>query len=190
MRHKESGWRLGRNTAHRRSLLRNLVTSLILEERIETTVIKAKAMRPNVEKMITLGKRGGLSARRQAAAYLMTREAVTKLFDTIAPRFAERPGGYTRLLRIGYRKGDSAEVAQVELIGSEYDPKAKEAENAEEQKPKAKGVGGRLRAAAERLRGGGKKDENEAGGGSKNKATKPAKGTARRATTPRKAGGS
>jgi hypothetical protein len=131
-----------------------------------------------------------LTARRLVMQDLQDREVVTKLFDTIAPRFAERPGGYTRLLRIGYRKGDSAEVAQVELIGSEFDPKAKEAEGGEEQKPKAKGVGGRLRAAAERLRGGGKKDETETGGGSKNKATKPAKGTARRATTPRKAGGS
>ena len=85
MRHKVAGWKLGRNTSHRRSLLRNLVTSLILEERIETTVPKAKAMRPLVEKMITLGKRGDLSARRQALAYLMTSAAVDKLFDTVAP---------------------------------------------------------------------------------------------------------
>ena len=119
MRHKESGWRLGRNTAHRRSLLRNLVTSLILEERVETTVIKAKAMRPNVEKMITLGKRGDLSARRQAAAYLMTREAVTKLFDTIAPRYGDRNGGYLRIIRAGWKKGDGAETAFIELLGSE-----------------------------------------------------------------------
>ena len=119
MRHKESGWRLGRNTAHRRSLLRNLVTSLILEERIETTVIKAKAMRPNVEKMITLGKRGDLSARRQAAAYLMTREAVTKLFDTIAPRYGDRNGGYLRIIRGGWKKGDGADTAFIELLGSE-----------------------------------------------------------------------
>ena len=112
---------------------------------------------------------------------------VTKLFDTIAPRFAARAGGYTRLLRVGFRRGDSAEVAQVELVGSEFDPKAKvEADAAAEAKPKTKGVGGRLRAAADRLRG--KKDDNEAGGGKK--ATKPAKGTARRSTTPRKAGGS
>jgi large subunit ribosomal protein L17 len=119
MRHKESGWKLGRNTSHRRSLLRNLVTSLILEERIETTVIKAKAMRPNVEKMITLGKRGDLSARRQAAAYLMTGEAVTKLFDTIAPRFGDRNGGYLRIVRSTWRKGDGAETAFIELLGSE-----------------------------------------------------------------------
>src|SRR5919197_1464353 len=119
MRHKESGWKLGRNTAHRRSLLRNLVTSLILEERIETTMPKAKALRPRVEKMITLGKRGDLSARRQAAAYLMTREAVNKLFDTIGPRFGDREGGYLRIVRGGWQKGDGAEKAFIELLGSE-----------------------------------------------------------------------
>ncbi|MBZ5597656.1 MAG: 50S ribosomal protein L17 [Acidobacteriia bacterium] len=119
MRHKEAGWKLGRNTSHRRSLLRNLVTSLIVEERIETTVPKAKAMRPNVEKMITLGKRGDLSARRLAAAYLMTREAVDKLFDTIGPRFGDRNGGYVRIVRTGWNKGDGADKAFIELLGSE-----------------------------------------------------------------------
>jgi large subunit ribosomal protein L17 len=119
MRHKEAGWKLGRNTSHRRSLLRNLVTSLIVEERIETTVPKAKAMRPNVEKMITLGKRGDLAARRRAAAYLMTREAVNKLFDTIGPRFGDRNGGYLRIVRTGWNKGDGADKAFIELLGSE-----------------------------------------------------------------------
>jgi large subunit ribosomal protein L17 len=119
MRHKKAGWKLGRNTAHRRSLLRNLCTSLIIEERIETTLPKAKALRPNVEKMITLGKRGDLSARRQAAAYLMTREAVNKLFDTIGPRFGDRNGGYLRIVRTGWQKGDGADKAFVELLGSE-----------------------------------------------------------------------
>jgi large subunit ribosomal protein L17 len=119
MRHKESGWKLGRNTAHRRSLLRNLVTSLIVEERIETTLPKAKALRPQVEKMITLGKRGDLSARRQAAAYLMTRDAVTKLFDTVAPRFGDRNGGYLRIVRTGWQRGDGTDKAFVELLGSE-----------------------------------------------------------------------
>jgi len=119
MRHKEAGWKLGRNTAHRRSLLRNLVTSLIIEERIETTIPKAKAMRPNVEKMITLGKRGDLAARRQAGAYLMTREAVNKLFDTIGPRFGDRNGGYLRIVRTGWNKGDGADKAFIELLGSE-----------------------------------------------------------------------
>lgn len=105
--------------AHRRALLRNLVTSLILEERVETTVQKAKAMRPQVEKMITLGKRGDLAARRLAGSYLMTRDAVDKLFETIGPRFGDRPGGYLRIVRSGWQKGDGAEKAFIELLGSE-----------------------------------------------------------------------
>ena len=100
-------------------MLRNMVTSIIMEERIETTVIKAKAVRPSVEKMITLGKKGDLAARRQAAAYLMTAEAVRKLFDTVAPRFGDRKGGYTRIVRTAWRKGDGAEKAFIELLGSE-----------------------------------------------------------------------
>ena len=119
MRHKVAGYKLGRTTSHRRSLLRNMVTSLIMEERIETTAIKAKAVRPQVEKMITLGKRGDLAARRQAAAYLMTDEAVKKLFDTVAPRFGDRNGGYVRIVRTGWRKGDATDKAFVELLGSE-----------------------------------------------------------------------
>lgn len=110
---------MGRNTEHRRALLRNLVTSLIVEERIETTVTKAKAMRPHVEKMITLGKRGDVAARRQAMSYLMTRDAVDKLFDTISPRFGDRPGGYLRIIHSGFRRGDASEMAFVELLGSE-----------------------------------------------------------------------
>ncbi|HEV8525604.1 MAG TPA: 50S ribosomal protein L17 [Terriglobales bacterium] len=118
MRHLKAGWKLGRNTSHRRALLRNLVTSLILEERIETTVAKAKAMRPHVEKMITLGKRGDLAARRLAASFLMTPAAVRKLWD-IAPRFGDRNGGYLRIVRTGWQRGDGAEKAFIELIGSE-----------------------------------------------------------------------
>src|SRR5215469_481244 len=119
MRHKVAGYKLGRNTAHRRSLLRNLVTSIIIEERIETTIPKAKAMRPQVEKMITLGKRGDLSARLQALAYLMTSAAVYKLFDTIGPRFGDRNGGYLRIVRTGFQRGDGADEAFIELLGSE-----------------------------------------------------------------------
>jgi large subunit ribosomal protein L17 len=100
-------------------MLRNMVTSIIMEERIETTVIKAKAVRPSVEKMITLGKKGDLASRRQAKAYLMTDEAVHKLFDTVAPRFGDRKGGYTRIVRTVWRKGDGAEKAFIELLGSE-----------------------------------------------------------------------
>src|SRR5437588_12971177 len=119
MRHKVAGFKLGRTTSHRRSLLRNMATSLIIEERIETTVPKAKALRPTVEKMITLGKRGTLAARRQAMSYLMTDEAVTKLFDTIGPRFGDRNGGYLRIVRTGFQKGDGADKAFIELLGSE-----------------------------------------------------------------------
>jgi len=137
MRHKVAGWKLGRNTSHRRSLLRNLVTSLILEERIETTVPKAKALRPKVEKMITLGKRGDLSARRQAAAYLMTRDAVDKLFDSIGPRFGDREGGYLRIVRAGWQKGDGAEKAFVELLGSEKLQEEKRQKRAETRAKRA-----------------------------------------------------
>jgi large subunit ribosomal protein L17 len=105
-------------------MLRNMVTSLILEERITTTIQKAKFIRPFAEQMITLGKRSGdskdvLHARRQAAAFLKTPAAVKKLFDTISPRFGERNGGYTRITRLGFRKGDGAEIAMIELVGSE-----------------------------------------------------------------------
>ena len=119
MRHRVDGWKLNRNTSHRRALLRNLVTSLIMEERIETTVAKAKAMRPHVEKMITLGKRGDVAARRLAGAYLMTRESVTRLFDTVGPRFGDRQGGYLRITRNGFRKGDGGETVFIELLGAE-----------------------------------------------------------------------
>src|SRR5882762_1999113 len=136
MRHKVAGWKLGRNTAHRRSLLRNLVTSLIVEERIETTIPKAKAMRPHVEKMITLGKRGDLAARRLAGSYLMTKAAVTKLFDTVAPRFGDRNGGYLRIVRTGFRQGDGGETAFIELLGSEKFVAQKRAKSTEARSKK------------------------------------------------------
>jgi len=119
MRHRNAGYKLGRNTSHRRALLRNLVTSIVLEDRVETTVAKAKAARPHVEKLITLGKRGDLHARRQALAYLQTREAVTRLFDTVAPRYGDRQGGYLRIIRSGFQRGDGAEKAFIELLGAE-----------------------------------------------------------------------
>jgi large subunit ribosomal protein L17 len=176
------------------SMLRNQATALLRYEHLTTTVPRAKELRPFVERLITVAKRGlaagtanarELNARRLVMVDLQDREVVTKLFETLAPRFADRPGGYTRLLRLGFRKGDSAEVAQVELLGSEYDPKAKVEgdEKAEAGKPKTKGVGGRLRAAADRMRG---KKEGDGG----KAATKPAKGVSRKTTTPRKAGGS
>ena len=119
MRHLKATWKLGRNTSHRRALLRNLVSSLILEERIETTVSKAKAMRPHVEKMITFGKRGDVAARRLAASFLTSREAVERLFSEVGPRYGDRNGGYLRIVRTGFRKGDGGEKAFIELIGSE-----------------------------------------------------------------------
>jgi large subunit ribosomal protein L17 len=137
MRHKVAGYKLGRTTSHRRSLLRNMVTSLIVEERIETTVPKAKALRPTVEKMITLGKRGDLAARRRAAAYVMTDEALKKLFDTLGPRFGDRNGGYTRIVRTGWQKGDGADKAFIELLGSEQVLDEKRQKRAETRAKKA-----------------------------------------------------
>ena len=211
MRHRVSHRKLGRVTEHRISMLRNQAQALLRHERIETTVPRAKELRPFVERIITIAKRGlaggdangrTLHARRLVLRDIHDREVVTKLFDTLAPRFEARPGGYTRILRLGYRRGDSAEVAQIELVGSEYNPNAK-GDKPEAEKPKAKGVGGRLRAAAERLRG--KKaeaaegDEEEAPA----KKAKPARqerakgggradtrGKGAKTSTPRKAGGS
>ncbi len=119
MRHRNYGKKLSRNTEHRRALLRNLVTSLILRERIETTAAKAKAARPLAERMITLGKRGDLHARRLAASYLLDAGAVSLLFGDIAKRYASRAGGYTRIVRAGWRKGDGADLAVLELVGTE-----------------------------------------------------------------------
>jgi large subunit ribosomal protein L17 len=172
MRHRVAYRKLGRVTEHRIAMLRNQATALLRHEHITTTVPRAKELRPFVERLITIAKRGlaggeangrALTARRLVMQDLQNRTVVSKLFDTIAPRFAGRPGGYTRLLRVGYRKGDSAEVAYVELVGSEFNPRAKaEAEARKDaERPRGKSVGGRLRAAAERLRGG-KKEEAEA----------------------------
>ena len=119
MRHRNAGFKLGRNTSHRRALLRNLVTSVLVEDRVETTVAKAKAVRPHVEKMITLGKKGDLHSRRQALSFLRTDDAVKRLFDTVAPRYGDRQGGYLRIVRTGWQKGDGADKAFIELLGSE-----------------------------------------------------------------------
>lgn len=179
-------------------MLRNQATALLRHEHLTTTVPRAKELRPFVERIITVAKRGlkggaangrELNARRLVMHDLQDREVVSKLFETLAPRFESRPGGYTRLLRLGFRKGDAAEVAQIELVGSEFNPRAKAEADAKktEAAPKPKGVGGRLKAAADRLRG--KKDEP--GGDTGKKAqTKPSKGVRQKSTTPRKAGGS
>ncbi len=131
MRHRVAGWKLGRNTSHRRALLRNLVTSLIMEDRIETTLPKAKALRPHLERMVTLGRKGDVAARRQAAGFLMSREAVDRLFDTVSPRMGDRTGGYLRIIRARWQKGDGAEKAFVELIGSEKSIAEKQKKRAE-----------------------------------------------------------
>jgi len=137
MRHKVAGWKLGRNTSHRRALLRNLVTSLVMEEVVETTIPKAKALRPHLEKMVTLAKRGDVSARRQAAAYLMTGASVDKLFDALGARYGDRTGGYLRIIRTGWQKGDGAEKCRVELLGSEKLVEAKAKKRAETRAKRA-----------------------------------------------------
>jgi large subunit ribosomal protein L17 len=125
MRHRNAGFKLGRNTSHRRALLRNLVTSVLTEDRVETTITKAKAVRPHVEKMITLGKKGDLHSRRQALSFLMTDKAVTRLFETVAPRYGDRQGGYLRIVRTGFRQGDGGEKAFIELLGAEKELEVK-----------------------------------------------------------------
>ena len=208
MRHRVSHRKLGRVTEHRIAMLRNQAQALLRHERIETTVPRAKELRPFVERIITIAKRGiaggdangrSLHARRMVLRDIHDRDVVMKLFDTIAPRFEARPGGYTRILRLGYRRGDSAEVAQIELVGSEYNPNAETERREKVEKAKPKGVGGRLRAAAERLRG---KKEEGSEEGTAEKASKPARpkrektgrtdtrGKGQKTSAPRKAGGS
>jgi large subunit ribosomal protein L17 len=116
MRHRNKGRQLSRTSSHRSALLRNLAISLFEHGRISTTTAKAKELRPYAERLITLAKRGDLHARRLAARKIHDRDVLTKLFDSIAPRFAERPGGYTRVLKTGHRQGDGAEMALVELV--------------------------------------------------------------------------
>ena len=131
MRHRKAGNKLGRNPSHRRALLRNLVTSVVIEDRVETTLAKAKAVRPLIEKMITLGKRGDVHSRRQAAAFLMTPDSVTRLFATVAPRYGDRQGGYLRIIHTGFRKGDGGEKAVLELLGAEQEIGEKQQKRAE-----------------------------------------------------------
>ena len=122
MRHQRSGKKLGRTPAHRKALYSNLAGALIEHGRISTTEAKAKAVKPFAEKMITLGKRGDLHARRQALAALRSNDVVHRLFADVAPRFAERPGGYTRIVKLGMRQGDAAEMVYLELV--DYEPVA------------------------------------------------------------------
>jgi len=174
-------------------MLRNQASALIEHERIQTTVPKAKELRSFVERIISIAKRSldapagssrAVIARRRVSADIADRKVVTKLFDTIAPRYTERPGGYTRLLRLGHRRGDAADLASIELVGSEYNPKAEtEKDESKEAPKKAKGVGDRLKQAAQRMRSS-KTD------GAKAQAGGQTRGKAQKSTTPRKAGGS
>ncbi len=197
MRHRKAHRKLGRVADHRIAMFRNQAHALIKYEHIETTVPRAKELRPFVERLITIAKRGTaagdadgkvLHARRLVVRDLPDQDVLRKLFDTIAPRFAGRPGGYTRIIRLGYRRGDSAELAQLELVGSEFDPKAASKETKTTDTPKkTQGVGGRLRAAADRLRG--KKDNKEDDAESKKSARGAStKGRSAKRTTPQKSG--
>ena len=127
MRHQRVGKKLGRDSSHRRALYANLAGALIEHGRIKTTVTKAKAVKPIAEQMITLGRRGDLHARRQATAFLRSRDVVHKLFAEVAPRFKDRPGGYARIIKIGPRAGDAAEMAYLELVEEELAPKVRPA---------------------------------------------------------------
>jgi ribosomal protein L17 len=194
MRHRVAHRKLGRVTEHRIAMLRNQASDLIKYGRIKTTVARGKELRPFVERLITIAKRSlgeapsspkGVTARRAVAVDLVDKSVIRILFNDIAPRYTERKGGYTRLLRAGYRRGDSAEIAEIELLGSEFDPNAetKATKAAEGDAPKAKkSVAGRIRQAL----GGGRSKPDAQGGA---KVDKTAKG-GKRVSTPRKAGGS
>lgn len=190
MRHRVAYRKLGRVTAHRIAMLRNQASTLIDNGRVQTTVPRAKELRPFVERIITIAKRSldapagsskAVTARRAVAMDIADKAVVQKLFSDIAPRYTERAGGYTRILRLGYRRGDSAQIAEIELLGSEFDPNAvpKGDKGGDEggDAPKKKSMGERLRGALSR----GAKDQG--------KVVKQAKG-APKSTTPRKAGGS
>ncbi len=218
MQHNRAGRKLGRTSAHRKALFRNQLTSLFLHERIQTTISKAKELRPLAEKLVTLGKRGGLHARRLALRDV-TQDAAKRLFDEIAPRFATRPGGYTRILKLGQRQGDAAEKAIIEFVDFDFAQRRAEkkaADKAVEKKETLLDKARRLvtgKGAADKEAG--KADEStEAGEGKAEKKTakkaapkmtKPAKDSAPKAPktprakvekkggsttrTPRKAGG-
>jgi large subunit ribosomal protein L17 len=138
MRHRVAGRKLGRKTPHRRMMFRNMVTSLLDKERIHVTLPRAKEVRPLAEHMITLGKRESLHARRQALAFIKDPKVVSKLFSDLATRFAQRQGGYTRIVRLGFRDGDGAQMAILELVGSEFKAKAGEGKSGKKTKKSEK----------------------------------------------------
>ncbi len=172
MRHRVSGRKLGRKTAHRLMMFRNLVTSLLDKEHIRTTLPRAKEVRPIAERMITLGKRETLHARRQALSFIKDPAVVAKLFETLAARFAQRKGGYTRIIHLGFRDGDGAPMAIIELLGSEFKPA-----KGEEEK------GGKKRKKAEK---GAAAEETKEAAAEKQKAPKKAKEKAPKQKAPKK----
>jgi large subunit ribosomal protein L17 len=173
MRHRVSGRKLGRKTAHRLMMFRNLVTSLLDKERIRTTLPRAKEIRPIAERMITLGKRENLHARRQALAFIKDPAVVSKLFETLAPRFAQRQGGYTRIIRLGFRDGDGAQMAIIELLGSEFKPaKGGEEKSARKGKKAAKSEAAEEAKAAPEKEETPKKEKGKAPKKAKEKAPK------------------
>lgn len=165
MRHNIAGRKLGRTGSHRKALMRTMVTEFLDKEKLITTVPKAKELRPLAEKMITLGKRETLHARRQALAFIRSKAVVHKLFDDLAPRFADRNGGYTRILRLGPRKGDGAELAILELVGAEVSrvpaPKGSRKKKAQEKSAAAKGESKSDKPPQKRKKSASKSEEEE-----------------------------
>ena len=210
MRHRVSHRKLGRVTEHRIAMLRNQASALLKYEHIETTMPKAKELRPFVERIITLAKRGlaageanarTLHARRLVLRDIQDRDVVSKLFDTIAPRFEARPGGYTRILRLGYRRGDSAEVAQIELVGQRVRPQRRRGQGRQDAGEEAQGCRrpparrGRTAARQEgrcrrRRVGRAGRQEGQAGSREDKSAKSDTRGKAKTTAAPRKAGGS
>ena len=196
MRHLKTGRKLGRSTAHRKALFRNMVTALIRRERIRTTLAKAKELRSHVEKTITLGKKGTLHAKRLARKVVVEKEAFSKLFGPLSDRYAKRSGGYTRIIKIGNRRGDDAPMAFIELVDREGDtpaPKAKSEKKAAPKKAaakkpekKAEAKPAKEKKPAEAKKADKKKTETKKGAPKKAAAKKPAKATAKKAA-PKKA---
>lgn len=181
MRHRVAGRKLGRTTEHRTALLRNLSTALFDKERITTTLIKAKELRPFAEKLVTMAKRETLHARRQVLRHIHDRTVVAKLFDSLSARYAERPGGYTRIIKLGARRGDNAEMAVIELVGAEestLDAAADDEPQAEAKQTKAKVKKKKTAKAAAK----------KAEPAKKKKTTKKAAGKAGKKSTTKKSG--
>jgi large subunit ribosomal protein L17 len=186
MRHKVSGRKLGRNSSHRKALMRTMVTELLENERMITTVAKAKELRSVAEKMITLGKKETLHARRQALGFIRKKSVVHKLFETLAPRFADRQGGYTRILRLGERKGDAAELALLELLDGDLVPESPSSEKKKAKKPEPKAKAADKKPAVKKQAG--KKPEKKPVSASKKTASKSKPKAEKKAPARKKSG--